>query len=60
MMLVIGERFMAMCGLFIFALPILIVVILAIGRVNRYSIQELREHMGDYPWSSAGEKLDKS
>jgi putative membrane protein len=59
-MLVIGERSMAICGLFIFALPIFIVKIMALRRVNRYSREELGEHMRDFPWSSAGEKSDKS
>lgn len=56
MMLIIGERFMALCGVFIFALPILIVAILAVRRVNRYSREELGEHLKDYPWSAAGKK----
>ena len=59
-MLVIGERLMAVCGLFICTLPILIVVVLAVKRLNRYTREELGEHLRDYPWSSAGEKSDKS
>ena len=59
MMLIIGERFMALCGVLIFALPILIVVILAVRRVNSYSREELGEHLKDYPWSSAGKISDK-
>jgi len=50
----IGERFMALCGILMYSLPILVVAILAVRRVNRYSGAELEEHMRDYPWSSAG------
>lgn len=49
----IGERFMALCGILMFTLPILIVVLLALRRVNRYSREELDAHLKDYPWSSA-------
>lgn len=59
MMLIIGERFMALGGVFIYTLPLLIVVILALRRVNRYSREELGEHLRDYPWSPAGKKSDK-
>lgn len=52
-MLIIGENFMALCGLFIFTLPVLMVVILALRRVNHYSKDELGEHARDYPWSAA-------
>lgn len=60
MMLIIGEQFMALCGLLIYALPVLMVVILALRRVNRYSREELGEHLRDYPSSPAGKKSDKS
>ncbi len=50
----IGERLMALTGIFIFTLPILLVVVLAAVRVNRYREEELREHLKDYPWSPAG------
>lgn len=49
----IGERFMALSGILIYALPILMVVILALRRVNRYSGAELEEHLRDYPWSTS-------
>jgi putative membrane protein len=49
----IGERFMALSGILMYTLPILMVVILALRRVNRYSEEELREHLEDYPWSPA-------
>lgn len=60
MMLVIGERFMALCGTLMFTLPVLIVVNLALRRINRYSRQELAEHLEDYPWSPAGKVSDKT
>ncbi len=50
----IGEKLMAMTGIFIFTLPILLVVVLAVVRVNRYREEELREHLKDYPWSPLG------
>jgi len=48
----IGERFMALSGILIYTLPILMVVLLALRRVNRYSGEELAEHLRDYPWSA--------
>ncbi len=56
MMLIIGERFMALSAVLMCTLPILIVIILAMRRVNRYSREELGEHLKDYPWSVAGKK----
>lgn len=50
----IGEYLMAITGIFIFTLPIVLVVILALVRVNRYREEELREHLRDYPWSPFG------
>ncbi|PXW89702.1 putative membrane protein [Nitrosomonas sp. Nm84] len=47
----IGENLIALTGIFIFTLPILMVTILAIARVNRYREEELQEHLKDYPWS---------
>ncbi|SDY71538.1 putative membrane protein [Nitrosomonas sp. Nm33] len=47
----IGENLIALTGIFIFTLPILIVTILAVSRVNRYHEEELQEHLKDYPWS---------
>ncbi len=49
----IGERFMALCGILMYSLPILMVVLLAFRRVNRYSREEVGEHVRDYPWSAA-------
>jgi putative membrane protein len=50
----IGESFQALAGILMYTLPILMVVILALRRVNRYSKDELGEHIRDYPWSPAG------
>jgi putative membrane protein len=50
----IGESFQALEGGLMYALPILMVVILALRRVNRYSKDDFGEHIKDYPWSSAG------
>jgi uncharacterized membrane protein len=50
----IGEYFMALTGILMYSLPILVVGILALRRVNRYSMDELDEHLRDYPWSPAG------
>lgn len=50
----IGEKLLALCGILIFTLPIVLVVVLALQRVNRYREEELREHLKDYPWSPLG------
>lgn len=55
----IGEQFQAVSGIFIYALPLLIVTVLALRRVNCYSKDELGEHLRDYPWSAAGALLQK-
>jgi uncharacterized membrane protein len=49
----IGESFLALEGILMYTLPILMTVILALRRVNRYSKDELGEHIRDYPWSPA-------
>lgn len=49
----IGETFMALSGILMYTLPLLLVVLLAARRLNRYSRDELAEHVRDYPWSSA-------
>lgn len=49
--LLIGERLMAASGMFIFTLPIAIVTVGIIRRVNRYRREELAEHLKDYPYS---------
>lgn len=47
----IGENLMALTGILIFTLPVVMVVVLASIRVNRYREKELQEHLRDYPWS---------
>ncbi|BCS55849.1 carotenoid biosynthesis protein [Geobacter sp. SVR] len=47
----IGEYFMAMTGILMYSLPILMVIVLALRRVNRYTREEMGEHVRDYPWS---------
>lgn len=51
--LLIGERLMAATGIFIFTLPIAIVLVGIIRRTNHYSREELAGHLWDYPWSPA-------
>ncbi len=46
----IGENLMAMTGIFMFTLPIVIVTVLLVRRANRYSREELAEHLADYPY----------
>jgi putative membrane protein len=53
----IGENFMALAGILMYTLPILMTVILALRRVNRYTKDELGEHIKDYLWSPAGSSL---
>lgn len=55
--LAIGEQFMALCGILMYTLPVLIVVILALRRVNRFTKEQLGDHLRDYPWSPAGSAL---
>jgi putative membrane protein len=55
--ILIGEKLMALTGIFIFTLPVVIVMVLLFRRVNRYSREELAEHLRDYPYSPiAGKK----
>jgi len=51
----IGEPFMALEGILMYTLPVLMTVMLALRRVNRYSKEELGEHIRDYPWSPAAQ-----
>lgn len=53
MTLLIGERQLAVTGIFTYVLPVAIVVTLAIRRANRFSKEELAEHLRDFPYSSA-------
>lgn len=55
---VIGENLMALTGLFIYILPVAIVVVGMVRRINRYGRDELAEHLRDYPWSPAGGSPD--
>lgn len=57
MTLAIGERLMALSGILMYALPAVMVVVLALGRVNRFTREELGDHLRDYPWSPAGRSL---
>lgn len=57
MALVIGERFMALCSVLMYALPLVMVVLTAFGRVNRFTKDQLGDHLRDYPWSPAGSVL---
>jgi len=47
----IGERLHFLTGVFIYTLPTAIVIVLLVRRANRYSKEELAEHLRDYPWS---------
>ncbi len=47
----IGENLIALTGILIFTLPIVMTIVLAALRVNRFREEELREHLKDYPWS---------
>lgn len=49
----IGETFMALTGILMYTLPLVMVVILALNRVNRYTRDEFGDHVRDYPWSPA-------
>jgi len=57
MSLVIGERLMALCAALMYLLPVVMAVVLALGRVNRFTKEQLGEHLRDYPWSPAGSVL---
>ena len=50
----IKESTIATTGLFIMILPAVMVMILASQRINRYSRDELADHLRDFPWSPAG------
>ncbi|NMC73482.1 MAG: carotenoid biosynthesis protein [Geobacteraceae bacterium] len=53
----IGENLMALTGILMFTLPVVIVTVLVVRRTNRYSREELAEHLRDYPYSPvAGKK----
>jgi uncharacterized membrane protein len=48
----IGERLHFLTGAFMYILPTVIVLVLLVRRANRYSKEEMAEHLRDYPWSS--------
>jgi putative membrane protein len=53
----IGEHFMALCGILMYLLPVVMVVLLALKRVNSFTKDQLGEHLRDYPWSAAARLL---
>ena len=55
--LIIGERFMALSGVLMYTLPLVMVVVLALGRLNRFTKEQMGDHLRDYPWSPAGSVL---
>jgi uncharacterized membrane protein len=55
----IGENLLAMTGIFMFTLPIVIVTVLLVRRANRYSREELAEHLADYPYVTVGNGVKK-
>jgi uncharacterized membrane protein len=57
MSLVIGERLMALCAALMYVLPVVMAVVLALGRVNRFTKEQFGEHLRDYPRSPAGSEL---
>lgn len=48
---IIGEKLMALTGVFIYTLPLAIVVVLLLRNGNRYTREELAEHLRDFPHS---------
>jgi putative membrane protein len=51
--LLIGEHLIATSGIFCFSIPATIFTILVIRRINRYTREEMEEHLRDFPWSPA-------
>jgi uncharacterized membrane protein len=51
---IINEMTIATSGCFATLLPFSITMIVAARRINRYSREELAEHLRDFPWSAAG------
>jgi len=49
----IGEYLLAVTGVFIFTLPIVIVTVFLARRANRYTGEQVAEHLRDYPYSPA-------
>ncbi len=42
-----------------FTLPVIIVFVLLVRRANRYSREELAEHLTDYPYVTVGNGIKK-
>ena len=51
--ILIGENLMAVTGIFLVTFPLVIAVVLLSRRTNRFTPDELAEHLRDYPWSPA-------
>jgi len=49
----IGERLMALTGIFIIIPAMAVSAVTIIRRANRYRKEELAEHLRDFPWSAA-------
>lgn len=49
----INEMTVAISGVFAILLPVVMVTIHAVKRIDRFSRDELAEHLRDFPWSSA-------
>ena len=49
----IGEKLMALTGLFIFTLPVVMAAVLLCNKINRYHKDELAAHLVEFPWSPA-------
>jgi hypothetical protein len=52
----IGERLMGTTGVFMYTLPLAIIIVGIVRHTNRYTRDELAEHLRDYPWSSVAGK----
>lgn len=59
MALIINELTIAITGAFIFLLPAVMTLLLAVKRLNRHSRDELAAHLRDFPWSPAGKLAGK-
>jgi uncharacterized membrane protein len=53
--LYIGEKLMALTGLFIYTLPVVMSVVLLCNKVDRYHKDELAAHLEEFPWSPAAD-----
>jgi uncharacterized membrane protein len=49
----IGEKLMALTGLFIYTLPVAMALVLIYNKVNHYHKDELAAHLLEFPWSPA-------